>query len=90
MLSSIGRRSCKIVTKEKNTLVTQSCLLSDALFSRPNIINLRSRDQIRVKLLLFRKLRHFRGSVFSQYFIHYQPLPITRYQVRFYVNNCFE
>ena len=29
-LSSIGRRSCKIIMKEKNTLVTRNCALSDA------------------------------------------------------------
>ena len=39
------------------------------LISGPQILNLRSRNQIRGKLLLSRKLRHFRGSCFSQYFI---------------------
>ena len=27
---------------------------------------------------------------FLRMFLYYQPLPITRYQVRFYANNCFE
>ena len=31
-LSSIGRRSCEIIMKEKNTLVTRNCVLSDAWF----------------------------------------------------------
>ena len=39
------------------------------LISRPQVLNLRSRNQIRGKLLLSRKLWHFRGSRFSQCFI---------------------
>ena len=39
------------------------------LISRPQILNLRSRNQVRGKLLLSRKLHHFRGSRFSQCFI---------------------
>ena len=31
-LSSIGRQSCEITVQEKNTLVTRSCVLSDAWF----------------------------------------------------------
>ena len=53
------------------------------------ILNLRPQNQIRGKLLVSRKPLHFRGSRFSQCFIP-QPLPITRYQVRFYANNYFE
>ena len=43
------------------------------LISRPQILNLRSRNQIRGKLLLFRKLLHFRRSSFSQCFIPTSP-----------------
>ena len=39
------------------------------LISRPQVLNLRSQNQIRRKLLLSRKLWHFRGSRFSQCFI---------------------
>ena len=39
------------------------------LILRPQVLNLRSRNQILGKLLLSRKLRHFRGSGFSQCFI---------------------
>ena len=39
------------------------------LISRPQVLNLRSRNQIRGKLLLSRKLWHFRGSHFSQCFL---------------------
>ena len=63
-------RSCEIIMKEKNTLVTRGCVLLhvDACFSRPQILNLRSQNQICGKLLLSRKL-HFRGSRFSQCFV---------------------
>jgi hypothetical protein len=39
------------------------------LISRPQVLNLRSRNQIRGKLILSPKLWHFRGSCFSQCFI---------------------
>ena len=39
------------------------------LISWPQVLNLRSQDQISGKLLLSRKLLHFRGSRFSQRFI---------------------
>ena len=55
--------------ERKNTLVKRSCLLLDAMISRPQILNLRSQNQICGKLLLSWKLRHFRGSRFSQCFI---------------------
>ena len=55
--------------ERKNTLVTLSCVLSDAWFREPQILNLRSRNQIRGELLLSRKQRRFRGSRFSQCFI---------------------
>ena len=38
---------------------------------------------------LSQKLRHFRGSRFSQC-LYYQQLHITHYQVRFYANNYSE
>ena len=40
---------------------------------------MRYRNQIRGKLLLSQKLRHFRGNR-SHNVLDYQPLPITRYQ----------
>ena len=55
--------------KRKNTLVTRSCVLSNACISRPQILNLGSRNHIHEKLLLSRKLLHFRGSCFSQCFV---------------------
>ena len=62
----------------KNTLATRSCVLSDAWFSRPQILNLRSRNQIH-------------GIYF---FLENYVMPISEgavsYQLRFYANNCFE
>ena len=54
--------------KKKHPCHTKLCAFR-CLISRPQILNLRSRNQIRGKLLLSRKLRHFRGSHFSQCFI---------------------
>ena len=49
------------------------------LISRPQILNSKSRNQIRGKLLLSRKLLHFRGSRFSQCFtINLSPLLVTK------------
>ena len=79
---NIDHRSCEITMKEKLPLYCHTKLYAfRCLISRP---------QIRGKLLLSRKPRHFRGSRFSQCFIYYQQLPITRYQVRFDANNYFE
>ena len=54
--------------RKKHPCHTKLCAFR-CLISRPQILNLRSRNQIRGKLLLSRKLRHFRGSRFSQCFI---------------------
>ena len=85
---------CEILMKEKNSPVTpwshrtKLCAFR-CLISIPQILNQRSRNQIRGKLLRSRKLLHFRGSCFSNV-LYYQPLPITRNQERFYDNNYFE
>ena len=77
--------------KEKTLLYHTELCAFRCLISRPQVLNLRSRNQIRGKLLISRKLPHFRveGAV-SQNVLYYQPLPITSYQVRFYANNYFE
>ena len=59
------------------------------LISRPQVLTLRSPNQIRGKLLLSRKLWHSRGSRFSQCFItstssHYSSPSVV------YANNYFE
>ena len=89
--SSIGRWSCKITMKEKTALVTPSCVLSDAWYQDlKRILNLSSRNQIHVKLILSRKLPHFRGSRFSQCFILSTSSHYLLNQVRFDANNYFE
>ena len=70
--------------ERKNSLVTLKLCALRCLISRPHILNLRSRNQIRGKLLLSRKLHHFRVSCFYHNVLYYQPLPITRNQERFY------
>ena len=53
----------------KNNLNHTKLCAFRCLILRPQILNLRSRNQIPGKLLLSRKLHHFRGSRFSQCFI---------------------
>ena len=64
--------------KEKTPLSHEVVCMFRWLISRPQVLNLRSRNQIRGKLLL------------SHNVLYHQPLPITRHQVRFYANNYFE
>ena len=61
------------------------CLIMFFLLSRHNKSDESGAfKDIILKSLLSRKLGHFRGSRFSKmYVLYYQPLPITRYQVRF-------
>ena len=54
--------------RNKHPCHTKLCAFR-CLISRPQILNRRSLNQICGKLLLFQKLRHFRGSCFSQCFI---------------------
>ena len=73
--------------KEKNPL-SHGVVCYRCLILRPKNLILRSQKQIRRKLLLSRKLCHFRAG--SHNVLYYQPLPITRYQVGFYANNHFK
>ena len=54
--------------RKKHPCHTKLCAFR-CLISGPQILNLRSQNQIRGKLLLSRKLHHFRGSRSSQCFI---------------------
>ena len=54
--------------RKKRPCHTKLCALR-WLISRPQVLNLRSRNQIGGKLLLSQKLLHFRGCRFSQCFI---------------------
>ena len=74
--------------RTKHPCHTKLCAFR-CLISKPQILILRSRNQIRGKLLLSRKLGYFSGSRFSQCFIP-STSPHYTYQVKFYANNYFE
>ena len=78
--AQLGVRSCEIITPLLHKVVCFQMLDFET--------SLRSRNQIRGKLLLPPKLRYFRGSCFSQCFI-LSTSPITRNQERFYDSNWF-
>ena len=71
--------------KKKHPYHTKLCAFR-CLISRPQNLNLRSRNQIRRKL---RKLRYFRGSCFSQCFILSEALHCLLPNT-FYADNYFE
>ena len=72
--------------RKKTHLVTQSCVLSDAWFRVSNSKSEVSKSKS-WKITLFSKTSE--GAFFHNV-LYYQPLPTTRYQVRFYANNYFE
>ena len=63
---TLGRRSYEIIMEEKTPLSHEVVCFTKCLISGPQNLILKSRNQIRGKLLLFRKLRYFRGSRFSK------------------------
>ena len=75
-LSSIGRRSCEITMKEKHPYHTKLCAFR-CLIAIPQILNLRSRNQIGEKLLLSRKLQHFSYQVRFYANNYFELLPIV-------------
>ena len=72
--------------RKKHPCHTKLCAFR-YLISRPQILNLRSQNQIRGKLL--KNYITSEGAV-SHNVLYYQPLHITCHQVRFYANNYFE
>ena len=71
-------------TRKNHPCHTKLCAFW-CLISRLHILNLRYRNQIRGKFILSRKLRHFKGSNLSQWFLpstshHYS------FNVRFHAN----
>ena len=65
--------------ERKNTLVTRSCVLFRWLISRPEILNLRSQNQIRGKILLSRKLSLQREPFLTMFYtINLSLLLITK------------
>ena len=59
------------------------------LISRPQVLNLRSRNQFRGKILLSRKLHGTSEWAVSHNVLYHQPLPITHHKERFFANNYF-
>ena len=66
--------------ERNNPCHTKLCAIRWLIF-KPQILNLKSRNQVRGKLLLSWKPRHFWGSRFSQCFL--LSTSLTRYQVGF-------
>ena len=60
------------------------------LISRPQVLNLRSRNQIQGKLLFVVENYVTSEGAVSHSVLYHQPLHITRHQERFYANNYFE
>ena len=93
ILSSIDRRICEILMKEKTPLSHNGHTKLRAfrcLISTPQILNLRSRNQIRRENYFFLENYVTSEGAVSHNVLYYQPLPITRYQLRFYADNYFE
>ena len=76
-------------SSEKKNCHTKMCAFR-CLIWRPQILNLRSRNQISEKILLSWKLDFTSKGAVSHNVLYHQPLPITCYQVRFYADNYFE
>ena len=81
-LSSIGRWSCEIIMKEKTPLPPEVvCFIPLRwLISRPQILNLRSQNLIRGKLLFFSKTMSLHREPFLTMFyaINLSPLLVTK------------
>ena len=67
--------------KEKHPCHTKLCAFR-CLISKPQILNLRSQNQIRGKLLFLENYVTSEVAI-SQNVLYYQPIPIICYQVRF-------
>ena len=87
--SLICRRSCEIIMKEKTPLSHKLCTFR-CLILRPQILNLRSENQIRGKLFFFLENYVTSEGAVSHNVLYHQPLSITRHQLRFCDDNYFE
>ena len=73
--------------ERKNTLVTRSCVLSDAWFRD---LEFRSLEIKFLENYFFLENYMTSEGAVSQIVLYYQTLPITRYQVRLYAEYLFE
>ena len=91
-MSSIGRRSCEKIMKEKLPLLQKLCA-SRCLISRPPNLILRSQNQVQnilVRNYFFLKNHITLEGAVSHNVLYNQQLSIADYQVHFYGNNYFE
>ena len=75
--------------KKKNIFVTRSCVLSDGWFRDLKFLIWGLEIKFVANYFFLENYATSEGAV-SHNVLYYQPLPITRYQVRFYANNYFE
>ena len=68
-LNSIGCRSCKRIMEEKNVLVAQVVCFQMLYFDTPKSKFKVPKPKFKYLSEKFWKLRYFRGSCFSQYFV---------------------
>ena len=87
-MSSIGRRSCEIIMKE-NTLVTHSCVLSDARFRDFKFWTWGLEIKFMENYFFLENYVTSEGAV-SHNVLYHQPFSITLYLVRFFAYNYFE
>ena len=88
-MSSIGRPSCEITVKEKDTLVTLSCVLLDAWFRGLKFLSWGLEIKF-VETYFFLENYVTSEVAISHNVLYYQLFPITHYQVGFYADNYFE
>ena len=85
-------RSSKLLDnneRKKNTLVTRSCVLSDAWFRDLKFLVLGLEIKFVENYFFLKNYGTSEGAV-SHNVLYHQPLPNTRHQERFYANNYFE
>ena len=75
--------------KEKNTLVTRSCVRLDGWFRDLKFLIWGLEIKFVENYFFLENYGTSEGAV-SHNVSYHQPLPITRHQVWFYANNCFE
>ena len=80
--------------EEKNSLVSQSCVLSDQMLDfttfKSNSEVSKSISNISVENYFFLEKYVTSKGAISPNVLYYPQLPVTRYQVNFYANSYFE
>ena len=79
----------RLIMKEKNTLVTRSCVRLDCWFRDIKFLNWGLEIKFVESYFFLENYGTSEGAV-SHDVLYHQPLPITRHQERFYANNYFK